>query len=135
MFDEQPSLKKNKDFQPDYYIIQAKLSNNPWIAELMNSASADSTLELHELLFLLYQKDIFKGDDILLSICHEFSNGNAELLERYYSLTGEKVSECFTMQRAARRNRTDSEEIDTRYDLWNMVSDILSRAIDKEKQQ
>lgn len=133
IFDEYNSFQKN--FSPEYDMIQRVLSENLWLTELMDSASTDDTIELHELLFLLYQKDIVKGDDILLSICHEFSNGDTELLEHYRTLSEEKLLECFTMQRAARRNRTDSEEIDTRYELWNMVSDILSRAIDKEKQQ
>jgi len=134
VFDEQPSLQENKDCQSDYYMIQAQLSNNPWIAELMNSASSDSTIELHELLFFLYQKDIFKGDDILLSICHEFSNGDTELLEHYRTLAEEKLLEGYAMKIAAKRNKVDSEEIDIRSELWNMVFDILSRAIDKEKQ-
>ncbi len=133
LFDEYDSLQKS--FSLEYHMIQTQLLNNPWIAELMNSASSDSTIELHELLFLLYQKDIFKGDDILLSICHEFSNGDTELLEHYRTLAEKKLLEYYAMKIAAKRNKVDSEEINIRSELWTMVFDILSRAIDNEKQQ
>ena len=131
VFDEHDFLKKS--FKTDQEMIQARLTSNPWISELMDSASADNGPELHELLFFLYQKDIFKGDKDLLSICHEFAHGDIEILEKYKQRSKEKQFECFEMQIQATENDIDTSEIDTRLELWKMVSSILLKAIKKEK--
>lgn len=130
VFDEYDFLRKN--FETNYRLIQLRLSDNPWIAEIMSSGVNDSGPELHELLFSFYQKDIFKGDDILLSICHAYSQGDAGVLEKYYNLAEAKLRECFDMQRNAVREGIGVENIDISYGLWEMVSSILLKAMREE---
>jgi len=134
LFDEYDFLRRREDFKRNIHEIQTYLSANPWISEVMNSASADSGLELHELLFALY-KAKYKDRDNLIYICHMFSKGNIEFLEKYYGLADEKENEYHKLIRKADRKNINTDTLSYECTLWDTVCQILNDAINKEKEE